>query len=95
MPAHRVINFIAIAAIVVDIIWFVLRVKKDGWGDKSDWNKSFLAKVISIYIVALMIVGLSFFITFGNLSDVVLNACAVLGIEIANKELLPKPIDKD
>lgn len=95
MSAHTVINCISIAAVLIDVIWFLLRVKKNGWGDKSEWNKSFFTRVISIYVVALVIIGLSFFITFGNLSDVILNACAVLGIEIANKELLPKPIDKD
>lgn len=95
MELHRIINLVAVIAVIADVLWFILRGKKNGFGNKDEWTRGFIVKIVCIYAASLVIIILDWFLIFGTLSDVILNGCAVLGIEIANEELLPKPIDKD
>lgn len=95
MSTNRVIVIIAFALVLIDMIWFVIRAVKNGFDDKSNWNKSFIIKEVLIYLCAVGIIVLNIFMEFGTLGDAVLCGCGVLAVEIANKELLPKPIDKD
>lgn len=95
MSTNRIVVIVAFALIIIDLIWFAIRVVKNGFDDKNNWNGSFILREVLIYLCAIGIIVLNIFMEFGTLGDVVLCGCGVLAVEIANKELLPKPIDKD
>lgn len=95
MSTNRIVVIVAFALIIIDMVWFVIRAVKNGFDDKSNWNRTFILREVFIYLCAIGIIVLNIFMEFGTLGDVVLCGCGVLAVEIANKELLPKPIDKD
>lgn len=84
----RIMVFISLGIIILDMIWFVVRVKKYGIKEEIKGDKNFILKEISIYACTLLILGIVFFLSFGMTGNIVLCGCSVLGVELANRELL-------
>lgn len=93
MPINRIMVIIAAILVVFDVIWFLIRGKKGGFADKESLNRGLIARIIAIYVFGIVLIGLIWFVEFGPLADVVLCGCGVFGIEIANKDLLPRADD--
>ena len=87
MTIHRIINLCALGLVVLDMLWLVIRLVRNGKPNLPE-EKGFLVRLVSIYLSSAAIVALCFFIDFGTMANVVINACSVLGIEIANRQLL-------
>lgn len=88
------IALVAVFFVIIDFIWFFVRGKKNGFADKSKFSsKKTVLKVTGIYILSFGVITLAFFREFGGLCDVVFCGCGVLGVELANRQLLG--IDED
>ena len=85
MTVHRIINICALVLFALDMVWFLIRLIKNGKPEPSE-EKGFVLREILIYITALVIIGLCFFIDFGLMANIILNACAILAAEIANRQ---------
>ena len=94
MYLNRMIALIAVFLIIIDFIWFFVRGKKNGFANiKETSTKKTILKVTGIYILSFGIIALAFFREFGGIGDVVFCGCGVLGVELANRQLLG--IDED
>ena len=94
MYLNRMIALIAVFLIIIDFIWFFVRGKKNGFANKKETStKKTILKVTGIYILSFGIIALAFFREFGGIGDVVFCGCGVLGVELANRQLLG--IDED
>ena len=88
------IALIAVFLIIIDFICFFVRGKKNGFIEKNEVStKKTILKVTGIYILSFGIIALAFFREFGGVGDVVFCGCGVLGVELANRQLLG--IDED
>ena len=77
-----------------EFIWFLVRGKKNGFANKKETSKKkTILKVTGIYILSFGIIAIAFFREFGGIGDVVFCGCGVLGVELANRQLLG--IDED
>ena len=92
MTLHRIISILAVILLVIDMIWFAVRMIRY----KADENKKalipekgFLVREILIYVSSAAISVFCFFIDFGLMGNAVLNACAVIATEIANRQWMP------
>ena len=88
MITNRIICIAAVVLILVDFIWFFVRLKKNGLKKKEELGNKVLIRICGIYACAAIILILNFFIIFGTFSDIVLSGCSVIAIEITNRELL-------
>ena len=88
MYLNRMIALVAVFFVLVDFIWFFVRGKKNGVSTKKT-----ILKVTGIYILSFGIIAIAFFREFGGIGDVVFCGCGVLGVELANRQLLG--IDED
>ena len=94
MYLNRMIALIAVFLIIIDFIWFFVRGKKNGFANKKETStKKTILKVTGIYILSFGIIAIAFFREFGGIGDVVFCGCGVLGVELANRQLLG--IDED
>ena len=94
MYLNRLIALIAVFLIIIDFIWFFVRGKKNGFANKKETStKKTILKVTGIYILSFGIIAIAFFREFGGIGDVVFCGCGVLGVELANRQLLG--IDED
>lgn len=94
MYLNRMIALAAVFFVIIDFIWFFVRGKKNGFADRNEIStKKTIPKVIGIYILSFGIIALAFFREFGGIGDVVFCGCGVLGVELANRQLLG--IDED
>ena len=94
MYLNRMIALVAVFFAIIDFIWFFVRGKKNGFVDKNEVSsKKTVIKVTGIYILSFGIIVLAFFREFGGIGDVVFCGCGVLGVELANRQLLG--IDED
>lgn len=80
---------------VLDLIWFFIRGKKNGFVDRKEFSISSIIKICLIYICVVTIPVLCFFIDFGIAGNVAICACSVLGMEIANKGFLYQEITEE
>lgn len=85
---NRVLSIISAALVVLDMIWFAVRTKKYGIKTEVKENKNFLIKEISIYVCSILIIAIIFLMEFGMIGDIALCGCSVMGVELANRELL-------
>lgn len=94
MYLNRMIALVSVFFVIIDFIWFFVRGKKNGFVDKNEVSsKKTVTKVTGIYILSFGIIVLAFFREFGGIGDVVFCGCGVLGVELANRQLLG--IDED
>lgn len=94
MTAHRIISVGAVALLLIDLLWFLLRLLR-GRGGRKPAEKGFLLREVMIYLCSAAIIVLCFFMDFGVAGNFVLNGCAVLAAEIANRQWLnPDEADK-
>ncbi|MCR4580684.1 MAG: hypothetical protein K5681_10105 [Treponema sp.] len=87
MTLHTIISISAIVLYLLDMLWFVIRLIKNG-KPKASSEKGFVPRQVCIYIASVAIIVLCIFIEFGTMGDFVLNACALLACEIANRQWL-------
>ena len=85
---NRIIALIAAGIMILDMLWFVFRVKKYGTKEEIKSNKSFITKEISIYVCTVLILVIVCFLEFGLIGNLALCGCSILGVELANRELL-------
>ena len=86
MTLHRIINFTTLLLLVLDLIWFSIRLVKNGKPHLPE-EKGFLIRIICIYISSLAIITMCFFIDFGTMGNIALNGSGLLGTESANRQL--------
>lgn len=88
--SNKLISIIAFGIIVLDMIWFAIRVVKQGIKIDIKKEKNFLIKEISIYACAIMILLIIWILGFGTVGNFVLCGCSILSVELANREMLQK-----
>ena len=88
MPQNRIIILIAAAAILLDLLWFVIRGKKYGFKDSGDNLKIAVIRRIAIYLTAVALLAVGWFREFGIIGDVILAGCSVMAIELMNRDFL-------
>jgi len=88
---NKICALVAFGLELVDLLFFALRLlksKKNDDFDKSAFEKNFLIKLIVIYVCVIIIPGICFFMDFGRVGNITLCGCAVLGLELANRDIL-------
>lgn len=88
MPQNRMIILAALCLVVLDVIWFLIRGKKNGFITKEQCSKQLFVKAGAGYFLSLCLMVLLWFREFGLFSDIILAGCSVLAIEIENRLLL-------
>lgn len=88
MSFNRICALVALGLEVLDLISFLIRLKKNGALNKEAFDRSFVVKLIIIYVSVLIIPLICLFMDFGRTGNIALCGCAVLGLELANKDLL-------
>jgi len=88
MSTNRLLVLISAGLIILDMLWFAIRAKRNGLIAKEQRTKKFLLGVISGYVFAVLLLATFWFREFGILSDVVLCGCCVLAVELENRQLL-------
>lgn len=88
MEQNRIIILIAAALMILDIIWFVIRGVKNGFNGVAQRTKAMLIGIFAGYIAAVAMLVIFWFREFGIFSDIILCGCAVLAVELENRQLL-------
>lgn len=88
MPVNRIVVIVAAILIVLDVIWLLIRGKKNGYASEEVRTRKLITGIISGYAFAIILLVIMLFREFGTVADCVLAGCAVLGIEIENRMLL-------
>lgn len=88
MSENRIIVLVAAGLILLDIIWLLIRGKKNGFVEKDQFSKVMVLRIVSGYTMALCLILILWFREFGMIGDIVLCGCSVLGVEIENRLLL-------
>lgn len=88
MSTNRIVVIAAAILIALDVIWLLIRGKKNGYVPAEVRTRKLIAGVISGYAFAICLLVIMLFREFGTVADCVLAGCAVLGIEVENKMLL-------
>lgn len=89
MYFNQIAALIAVFLVLLDFGWFFIRGKKNGFIERSVFkNKKYLFKVCGIYFLSAVIIALAFFMEFGKIGDLIFCGCGVLGVELANRQLL-------
>lgn len=88
MPQNRIVTLVACVLAVFDLIWFIIRGVKNGFVKKEEIDKPFIIRSVMIYLCAVAVIVISWFMEFGLAGDLVFCACGVLGMEIENRQLL-------
>ncbi|MCR4742493.1 MAG: hypothetical protein K5866_06465 [Treponema sp.] len=84
----RICAFAAILLEALDLVFFLIRLKKRGIIDKSNFTRAYKFRIVLIYLCAILIPILCLFIEFGKIGDFVLCASSVMGLELINRDLL-------
>lgn len=90
MSTSSIISIVSIVIYIGILISIPFRIKKYGKREKSDDEKTFWIREISIFICSFVICALCFRLDFGLAGDIVLCGCGVFGEYIAVKELSAK-----
>lgn len=88
VPLNKIFAVAAYVLELLDFVWFLIRIKKQGLKSKDLFTKSLIAKIVVIYLCVLVLPAICFFINLGLMGDIALCGCAVLGMEMSNKDLL-------
>lgn len=88
MSTNRIVVITAAILIALDVIWLLIRGKKNGYAPAEVRTPKLIAGIISGYAFAICLLVIMLFREFGTVADCVLAGCAVLGIEVENKMLL-------
>lgn len=87
MSTSSIISVVSIIIYIGILISIPFRIKKYGKREKSDDERSFWIREISVFIFSFVICALCFRLDFGIVGDVVLCGCGLFGEFIAVKEL--------
>jgi len=88
MSTNRLLVLVSGGIILLDMLWFLIRAKKNGLISKEQRTKRFMLGVISGYVFAVLLLSTFWFREFGLVSDVVLCGCCILAVELENRQLL-------
>jgi len=88
MTLNKICALVAFGLEVLDLITFLIRLKKAGPLNKEAYDKPFITKLIVIYACVVIIPAICIFMDFGTVGNIALCGCAVLGLELANRDLL-------
>lgn len=86
---------VSVALYFCFLIMIPFGLKKHGTEHLKDRPKSFWVREVLIYITALALIILCYFIRYNLVSNICLNGCGVLGSYLATQELLPGKEDSN
>lgn len=88
MPLNRIISLIYVGLIVIDFIWFAVRAVKNGLAGKESLSAKNILFCILGYIFSVGVIILSWFRDFGLFGNIIFTGCALLAVELENRQLL-------
>lgn len=89
------IALVALILYIACLISIPFQIKKYGRRDIEGPKGKFWARQTGIFVFALAIIVLCFFMSFGAAGNIALCACGVLGCYIATKEFADHPDDAE
>ena len=95
MYTNRIVALVVAVLIVLDMIWFVIRGKKNGFRDPATITKGIIVRKIVIYAMSLGLLVVACFREFGLVGNIGFSGCALLAIEITNRYFLSKTNEYD
>lgn len=95
MYTNRIVALVVAVLIVLDIIWFVIRGKKNGFRDPATITKGIIVRKIVIYAMSLGLLVVACFREFGLVGNIGFSGCALLAVEITNRYFLSKTNEYD
>lgn len=95
MYTNRIVALVVAVLIVLDMIWFVIRGKKNGFRDPATITKGIIVRKIVIYAMSLGLLVVACFREFGLVGDIGFSGCALLAVEITNRYFLSKTNEYD
>lgn len=95
MYTNRIVALVVAVLIVLDMIWFVICGKKNGFRDPATITKGIIVRKIVIYAMSLGLLVVACFREFGLVGDIVFSGCALLAVEITNRYFLSKTNEYD
>ena len=84
---RKIVIFIGIL-ILVDLVCFFIRGKKQGFKPSSMIAKKEVLKRIVIYILSLLLLAIVWFMEFGLMGNLAISACSLMAIELQNRYFL-------
>ncbi|MCI6891639.1 MAG: hypothetical protein MR852_06370 [Treponema sp.] len=95
MYTNRIVALVVAVLIVLDMIWFVIRGKKNGFRDPTTITKGIIVRKIVIYAMSLGLLVVACFREFGLVGNIGFSGCALLAVEITNRYFLSKTNEYD
>lgn len=95
MYTNRIVALVVAVLIVLDMIWFVIRGKKNGFRDPATITKGIIVRKIVIYAMSLGLLVVACFREFGLVGNIAYSGCALLVVEINNRYFLSKTNEYD
>ncbi len=95
MYTNRIVALVVAVLIVLDMIWFVIRGKKNGFRDPATITKGIIVRKIVIYAMSLGLLVVACFREFGLVGNIGFSGCALLAVEITNRYFLSKTNEYD
>lgn len=95
MYTNRIVALVVAVLIVLDLIWFVIRGKKNGFRDPDTITKGIIVRKIVIYAMSLGLLVVACFREFGLVGNIGFSGCALLAVEITNRFFLSKTNEYD
>ena len=95
MYTNRIVALVVAVLIVLDMIWFVIRGKKNGFRDPTTITKRIIVRKIVIYAMSLGLLVVACFREFGLVGNIGFSGCALLAVEITNRYFLSKTNEYD
>lgn len=95
MYTNRIVALVVAVLIVLDMIWFVIRGKKNGFRDPATITKGIIVRKIVIYAMSLGLLVVACFREFGLVGNIAYSGCALLVVEINNRYFLSKNNEYD
>lgn len=95
MYTNRIVALVVVVLIVLDMIWFVIRGKKNGFRDPATITKGIIVRKIVIYAMSLGLLVVACFREFGLVGNIGFSGCALLAVEITNRYFLSKTNEYD
>lgn len=95
MYTNRIVALVVAVLIVLDMIWFVIRGKKNGFRDPATITKGIMVRKIVIYAMSLGLLVVACFREFGLVGNIGFSGCALLAVEITNRYFLSKTNEYD
>ena len=95
MHTNRIVVLVMVILIVLDMVWFFIRGKKNGFRDSSTISKGMILRKAVIYLMSAGLLVVACFRDFGLVGNIAYSGCALLVVEINNRYFLSKTNEYD